>query len=162
MSAISDLRRSGHSTTTRPTSGKINIVLGKPATTTFEAASLRSDVVITMGGFESNKMQRTISSTSNPFTEAVLLLSAEVKKQFTAIDEVEAIFREISDYQVKFYVFTDNKVFDIDLLQRLATIEIALAEKHPTVEQEYEYVASVLVSNHRSVTGENATSIFER
>jgi len=81
---------------------------------------------------------------------ARLVLSAT--EQFSAIDEVESVYRTVEDERVYFYVFTSNRVYDYDLMKRLIQVEIDLSKRYPEVAQTYRYVASILVEDHRYIT----------
>lgn len=99
------------------------------------------------------KMQFMVDA--NPLTSAVV-------KEFEAIPEVQCIYRNINDTRIYFYVFTSEKVYDDQLMDHLVGIELHLRGQYPDIRQSYEFVASVLVSDTRSITGANADLVFAR
>lgn len=85
-----------------------------------------------------------------------------IHERYSQIDEVEAIYEEIDDTQHTFWIFTSNRRYDDELMDRLIFQEEEIFDIYPKHNMSINYVASVMAENHREVVGNNAAIIFER
>ncbi|MBK8030903.1 MAG: hypothetical protein IPK17_15700 [Chloroflexi bacterium] len=101
------------------------------------------------------------------YRDAVLPYSLEnltraAIEQFSSNPKVAAIYAAIDNSSVQFYVFTSNEVYDDELLDSLIEIESRLMDMFPNIDQSFRFVASILVTAHREVTGNDAFMLFQR
>jgi hypothetical protein len=95
---------------------------------------------------------------SVPF-EAITQLAVE---KFSAIPEVEAIYRDRVNNRLSFWVFTNNDKYDDALMDILIAKEEEILDAYPQFVTSISFPPSVLCENHREVVGNTATAIFER
>lgn len=91
-------------------------------------------------------------------------LEENVLELFAQITAVEAIYKEISERAIIFFVFTSNEKYDDQLMDDLLSIEGSLLDQYhyPGWDIIFRYIPAILCDNMNEITSKNATLIFER
>ncbi len=90
------------------------------------------------------------------------VISEQVVAAFAAIPEVQAIYMAPDDGIFRFWVFSNETVYDDALMSRLIDQELALSSLHPNVHLIFYFTPLMLCPDPQEIVPGRAMTVYQR
>lgn len=93
-------------------------------------------------------------------TNKIINIASSVTNSFSEIAEVISVYQDLDDGEIIFWVFTDEKQYDDELMDRLITLEVAILNQYTERSIMFRYIPLRHVKNERCIVGSIPKKIF--